>query len=688
MLEAWDRMRQGAVKAGLDGMRHAVDAGGHEPEFVYGLARALLVNGQEEEGRKAADRLCELLSGVPEAKRGWMTWAVLWAWGALWSGRGELVEPVMQRAVELTRLGRGARADAMPVLVVCALRQGNIHCAKARLDEMLADNPGPGTLIDAAIDLEFGLDPSAGDDVRQFVKRAKGRVRRADPRALKPWSGGVDAAVAELAALCQDSQPGAEQTCRAVTVLLLASAGRWREAIAAAHELAATGASRSSRELLRWSRANLAGELLADLRPVDASRAPAIIRSFLDAGLKSPDKLAADWRTRLDVPAYWHLSDLARVIPSGRERRLLSGTIANLEGWLDERLGTSVPSSLAAAAAPTPIVLELGRALIPPDAVEKWEEWELFTDLIPSMRTAIETQTGVNVPAVNVRSNELLADGDYVILLSESPFEGSSVPLGHRWAETPPAAADKASENRPAASENGPGSRSASSDIVIDGGSHALEQRHPLTGRPGTWTEAKAASSEGIDPLRFIMADLEAVLRSELHRFVVVDEVARLVESWVRDGATPELRTLAGEPDGLRWLTCVLRRLALDGLPLRAGPLTSALAEDGDRDVDCVVRRIRRHMRQELPGNRSDAQRLSVPEPLQAAASFRADGSLRYSPDSAWDLVQTVDRFHAGLGDTFALVVSEPDVALAVRRLLQDEVGSVAVILAEELLDG
>ncbi len=676
MLESWDQMRSGAPKAGLASIQHAVDVGGTGPYFTYGLARALLVDGEQENGRKEAERLCKALSPVPEMKRGWVAWSALWAWGAVWCGRAQQAERLMAQCADLVQPGCGRRVDAMLVLAVCALQRGDIDRAQSQLDEMLGDNPNAGTLLDAQIDLEFGLTADASDDVRDFVKRAKRRFRGAYQRALKSWDVKPEAALDELSAMVPDSQPESLEACQAVSVLLLGSAGRWRQAAMVASGLATPGVERLSGELLRFSRTNLAGELLSDLEGADPESAQSLIASFLDAGLKSPTKLAADWRARLDVSGYWHLHDLASAIPRGRERRLLGTTLTHLDGWLDERFGSSVPSSLTSAATPNPIALELGAALIPPDAVEKWMEWELFADLIPSMKIAIETTTGVSVPGVHVSGNEALADGEYVILLSGSPFDGGSVPFDRRWVQT--------------ALETVGGSLSedgSSSEPVTDERPAVLEQRHPLTGRLGTWTDAPARRSEAVDPLRFIMAHVEAVLRSELHRFVMVDDVRRLVESWVTAGAAPELGVLAATPDGLRWLTCVLRRLTMDGVALRPESVSAGLGQYPSGDAEFAVRAIRQHIREELPGNDAATQSLKVPEPLQAM-SIQGDGSRSYTPAAAWELVSDVVQRRSELGDSFALVASEPGVAHAIRRLLQDEVGNIAVLAAEEAVDG
>src|SRR5262249_26189526 len=91
-----------------------------------------------------------------------------------------------------------------------------------------------------------------------------------------------------------------------------------------------------------------------------------------------------------------------------------------LLSYLDEKYQLDPPSASKELPIATPIVLEVGDALVP--KVNPEVDGGRFIDRdIDAMRKDIEAGTGVTVPGIHVRGNPALARDGYVIMLDEAP---------------------------------------------------------------------------------------------------------------------------------------------------------------------------------------------------------------------------------------------------------------------------
>jgi hypothetical protein len=64
----------------------------------------------------------------------------------------------------------------------------------------------------------------------------------------------------------------------------------------------------------------------------------------------------------------------------------------------------------------TPLAVELGEHLVPGETAT-WEQWELFTDIIPRMKARLAEQTGLHPPGVRVRTSDDLGPLEFRVLL-------------------------------------------------------------------------------------------------------------------------------------------------------------------------------------------------------------------------------------------------------------------------------
>jgi hypothetical protein len=87
--------------------------------------------------------------------------------------------------------------------------------------------------------------------------------------------------------------------------------------------------------------------------------------------------------------------------------------------------------------------IQMGEALVPSDAVERWQQWSLFTDLIPRSQEQLESRLGFPVMGVSVRASLDLAPRQFAVIMNgltcrSKTIPGDTVPPGGKPLESYP----------------------------------------------------------------------------------------------------------------------------------------------------------------------------------------------------------------------------------------------------------
>jgi tetratricopeptide (TPR) repeat protein len=337
----------------------------------------------------------------------------------------------------------------------------------------------------------------------------------------------------------------------------------------------------------------------------------------------------------------------------------------------------------------TPVAVELAWDLVPHDT---GPDWPLLKRHIPEMRERIRDDLGVTVPGVRFRSNEGdMPGGSYIIMLEEVPLVMGTVHPGMAYA---------------------PVSVRVLEELGVPAGS-IRAQPHPVSGEPGGWIPLDAVPAvEGAglsvwtDPLRFTVDHVEGVLRGNLGDFLGLQETANLLEEWSgeKGGASLVKSALPSSEDHLPFAR-LLRALVREGVPiadwrtiLGAWPRIRHLAAPYPEEA---LRRVRRLLRDQLPGNRPGVEKVGLPAETEARLAdwFHDEGGRRcfaLRPEDTQELLGELrallstpsgERVAAG-GAGFALVVARPELRLPLRRVVELEFPQVIVLAKEELLAG
>ena len=407
------------------------------------------------------------------------------------------------------------------------------------------------------------------------------------------------------------------------------------------------------------------------------------LERYRQSGAPSPgEKLGMLCQSLLrDVSQYWRLdadwSELAEEGVDATLRPELAAAREGLAGYLDELYQVARPVEPEEAL--LPVVLELGRGLIPPDAAENWRTWLLFSTYIPEMKDRIKTQMGVEMPGVHVRGNNTLAETEYVVQLDEVPLVKGSVPLGLRYAPVAP---------------------SMLQELGIP--PHALtEALHPLTGEPGCWVPAEfweqlAGSGGGLlaEPLVYVMLHLEAVLRRNLVHFLGVQEAKNLLTTWEqREGGAALIQAALPNSSSRLRFTRLLRTLVNERVPLTAPEeiLQTVQEHRSLDDLAHLVRAVRLRLKRQLPGNTPDARRYELSANWEAAIAEwlrHEDGRTAFVPpqDQAHELLCTIRAWQPPPAGNAVLVTHHPELRPYVRRLVEFEFPDLLVLSSDELL--
>jgi FHIPEP family len=319
------------------------------------------------------------------------------------------------------------------------------------------------------------------------------------------------------------------------------------------------------------------------------------------------------------------------------------------------------------------LLIEADRGLFP--AEESDDVRRLLVEQVPELRESLRTDTGLFLPPVApVQNVELVSqddahDGAYRIHLD-------GVLVG---------------EGRFAPEETG---------YLL----RAEAEQRDISGRPGrdplgaeiAWVEP---GTEARSRYSYVLAHLEAIVRSHLDRLVGYDQVDRILAAW-EEGDNDEARLERLQlrrralPDAntRRLLVASIRALAAEGIPPRdIEPVLDALAELGpSASVDDVAEAARRRLAPSLPGADQPAslQPLSPELEDQIEDWIHAHDSGRFlaMPDTELtrlrgSLVATVSAPNRGSG----ILVLRPGLRPFVRKLVALDEPEVPVVDRLEL---
>jgi len=278
---------------------------------------------------------------------------------------------------------------------------------------------------------------------------------------------------------------------------------------------------------------------------------------------------------------------------------------------------------------------------------------------LPALRRRLLERRGVRVPGVRLRSDGLLADGRFELLINEIPYVAGRVPQNGRLAVDHPEAGEGALVNPWS------GERAVwVPEGADDGGERSLERREGLL-----WL-------------------LEGLLLTHLAQFVGLAEVEYQLDRWVADGGEQreDLLKLALPHRRMRTrLVAVLRRLVQEQVPIhQTDVVLSTMARlSPEAPVVDLVEATRAELARVLPGIGDDRERLEVPGRVEDAVR-RVDGELPVATAAALlpALRMTIGARAPG---GFVLVVRDSATRVTVQHLAERVLPSVAVLAEAEL---
>ena len=409
----------------------------------------------------------------------------------------------------------------------------------------------------------------------------------------------------------------------------------------------------------------------------------AAVEAFKAAGVvDAGSRLGDTCRTFVpDVNRFWQLDAYFRQLAVGHSA---SESLLSALPEATERLGVYIDktldpeSSVSVNPWVTPIIIEVSENLSPEPGKE--DDWPTLKRWIPEMRERIEDEAGVRVPGVRIKANTELSDDRYVIMLDELPLVRGRVYSNAKY--------------------------SPSSASVLEAAEIPLEKLteapHPLSGKSGWWVPPeyweRVEQAEGCslwqDPMQYIVAHLERVLRSNLASFLGLQEVLNLLARWTNLKSGRELIESA-LPDSVARdrFARVLRALAHERVPITdwesilAAVRESGLASD---DVSEATRPVRVAIKADLPGNKPGAKLLTVaPEIEQVIIPTTTDDGrsfLASTAEAAQEILANIRELVEEDDPATVLVTESADVRIFLRRLVEYEFPSITVQSREETL--
>ena len=172
-----------------------------------------------------------------------------------------------------------------------------------------------------------------------------------------------------------------------------------------------------------------------------ASQFIGVLRLQRQVGSENPGRMLGEISRQLvnNPKQCWELQDAWNAIGRNtRDRGLVDDLVAaakalreSVVDWLEHRKDSQPELQLPIV---TPILMEIGSGLIPDDTTENWS---LRKSYIPDMRSHLESEMGVPLPGVRIRSNDNLQSDGYSLALDEQPIVSGRAPVHSRFCPAP-----------------------------------------------------------------------------------------------------------------------------------------------------------------------------------------------------------------------------------------------------------
>ena len=385
-----------------------------------------------------------------------------------------------------------------------------------------------------------------------------------------------------------------------------------------------------------------------------------------------------------DVDQYWILdAELMAFIESVTTDGLLKNNLAKaregLAGYLSDFFELSEQQGITPQMLPvtTPIILEISDNLLPSDPESTSPIFKVY---LPEMRTRIYNDIGVRLPGVSVRATDGQSNRNrYSILLDELNVGTGMIEPEMRYSPVSP---NKLRE-------------------MGIGNDAFIETAHPVSGEPGCWVSESAwpmvierQLELWDDPPLYMIYHLEEVLRVNLAGFLGTQEVNNLLEEWSEDEKGKNLISIS-LPDHTSRLRFgrVLRSLVKERVPIKQWTEILRTIQDiglPDDDVCEVVRTLRLKLKQLLPGNTLNLQRVNLPSETERKLEHglrHEDGKtfIALPPNIVQDFIAEVHSLIDGNQENRVLVVQSSKLRPFLQRIVELEFPKLIVLAFEEL---
>jgi tetratricopeptide (TPR) repeat protein len=376
----------------------------------------------------------------------------------------------------------------------------------------------------------------------------------------------------------------------------------------------------------------LALPLLVDTDPAVSSSAHSFARAVLAI------QQNREWQAAV-------LEDLRRLAETGvpeSVRPILSAAIEFLSQPSKVVLGPAQKTEEQPADDVVPILVEVADNLAPEERYE--DHWPFRITLLPEMRDRIEDEMGVRVGEVLIRPNMSLSADSFAFTLGRVAFVRGQVLSAMKYSPAPEACLTAGGIPR----------------------SGLRLQPHPISHRPGFWIsqehwESAAALAPLWEPMQFVLAQLEAVLRENLVQFVGDEEVGYLLDTATRAGRISSGQAaLLFEEETRGRFVYILQELVRDRVPItHLGRIVTAFLDNLAAGDETLIRLVRLAMKDVLPGNGPFAVQITAPSELEQAILLECDrafiprfpivaeNTVDHLTDSIRSLVDRDDPFNA-----------------------------------------
>jgi tetratricopeptide (TPR) repeat protein len=369
----------------------------------------------------------------------------------------------------------------------------------------------------------------------------------------------------------------------------------------------------------------------------------------------------------------WLGHDLTRAQVQGKtamRRDAGSALLSLTRGWYQElvhrRRDPNLARMIEAPAAALPIVIEADSGFFPSGrksrAVKRLVEKEL-----PGMRMAIKSDTGVEIPAISIRSTPDLGEGRYRLCLNEVPLADDVLTKEQRYV------VDETGDDQT-----------------------GIPGRDPLTGAAMLWVR-KRSNGLAYDRYTYIVRHLSSVVLANLGELLSTEAAERMLDRWVEqdpgsgERASIRARHLNDERARTRFVR-LLRMIAAERIPLTdLDPVVRTFAAAPETEAVALAERARDALRV--------AERIIDPSELAGALPpeiedqlekwIHEDGArkvLALPPDLAADLKKAVEQI-LPTDERSTLLVLRPGLRPYVRRLVAQVDPRCDVLARTELRD-